>query len=152
MTGPRPGLASGGALDQSSIWGGISGEVSVFLFRLGADPGIRQLPGDPIEVTTEALRAGKAGAVFVGRMEYGPRALGARSIIASPSDAGVNDRLNDRLDRSEFMPFAPCVLEEDCERVFEITKVNRYAARFMTITCAVRRESARSAHSGRRAH
>ena len=34
------------------------------------------------------------------------------------------------------MPFAPFVLEEDAERVFEITDVNRYAARFMTITCA----------------
>ena len=37
------------------------------------------------------------------------------------------------------MPFASCVLEEDAERVFEITPVNRYAARFMTITTAVRR-------------
>jgi carbamoyltransferase len=73
-------------------------------------------------------------------MEFGPRALGARSIIASPSDAAINDNLNKRLDRSEFMPFAPFVLEEDAERVFEITPVNRYAARFMTITCAVRPE------------
>ena len=71
-------------------------------------------------------------------MEFGPRALGARSIIASPHDPAINDNLNARLDRSEFMPFAPCVLEEDAARVFEITPVNRYAARFMTITCAVR--------------
>jgi carbamoyltransferase len=73
-------------------------------------------------------------------MEYGPRALGARSIIASPADNDINDDLNKRLDRSEFMPFAPYVLEEDAARVFEITDVNRYAARFMTITCAVRPE------------
>ena len=121
-----------------SIWGGISDKVSI-----PASPQIPAsggFPANSIEVTTDALRAGKAGAIFVGRMEYGPRALGARSIIASPSDAAVNDRLNKRLDRSEFMPFAPCVLEEDCERVFEITKVNSYAARFMTITCAVRSE------------
>ena len=38
------------------------------------------------------------------------------------------------------MPFAPVVLEEDAERVFDITSVNRYAARFMTITCAVKPE------------
>ncbi len=69
-----------------------------------------------------------------------PALSGARSIIASPSDAAINDNLNKRLDRSEFMPFAPYVLEEDAERVFEITNVNRYAARFMTITCAVRPE------------
>jgi carbamoyltransferase len=78
--------------------------------------------------------------VYTGRMEFGPRALGARSIIASPSDPAVNDQLNKRLDRSEFMPFAPFVLDEDAGRVFEITPVNRYAARFMTITCAVRPE------------
>ncbi len=48
--------------------------------------------------------------------------------------------LNKRLDRSEFMPFAPYVLEEDAARVFEITDVNRYAAHFMTITCGVRPE------------
>ena len=74
------------------------------------------------------------------RMEYGPRALGARSIIASPTDPATTDKLNKRLSRSEFMPFAPYVLAEDAERVFEITPRNRYAARFMTISCAVRPE------------
>jgi carbamoyltransferase len=107
---------------------------------LEAGPGVRALAGDPVEVATSLIRAGKAGAIYVGRMEFGPRALGARSIIASPADAAINDSLNKRLDRSEFMPFAPYVLEEDAERVFEITNVNRYAARFMTITCAVRPE------------
>ncbi len=71
-------------------------------------------------------------------MELGPRALGARSILASPADAGINAELNRRLERSDFMPFAPFVLEEDSERVFEVTPINRYAARFMTITCRVR--------------
>jgi carbamoyltransferase len=100
----------------------------------------RRLPGDPIEIAAELVAAGRIGAVYTGRMEFGPRALGARSIIASPSDAAVNDQLNKRLDRSEFMPFAPFVLDEDADRIFEITPVNRYAARFMTITCAVRPE------------
>ncbi len=107
---------------------------------LRADMRVRALPGVPAEVATDLIQAGKAGAIYVGRMEYGPRALGARSIIASPAKADINDNLNKRLDRSEFMPFAPYVLEEDAERVFEITPVNRYAARFMTITCAVRPE------------
>jgi carbamoyltransferase len=107
---------------------------------LAAEPDVHRLPGDPVETAAQLVIAGAAGAVFAGRMEYGPRALGARSIIASPSDPAINDRLNARLDRSEFMPFAPYVLEEDAERVFEITPVNRYAARFMTITCAVRPE------------
>ena len=107
---------------------------------LRADLRVRPLPGTPAEVAAELIQAGKAGAIYTGRMEFGPRALGARSIIASPLDPSINDRLNRRLNRSEFMPFAPYVLEEDAERVFEITDVNRYAARFMTITCGVRPE------------
>jgi carbamoyltransferase len=105
-----------------------------------AAAGMRQLPGAAVETAVELIRAGKVGAIFAGRMEFGPRALGARSIIASPHDHAINDNLNKRLDRSEFMPFAPYVLEEDAERVFEITDVNRYAAHFMTITCAVKPE------------
>jgi carbamoyltransferase len=101
---------------------------------------VRRIGGDPAAVATGLICAGRAGAIYTGRMEFGPRALGARSIIASPADHGINDSLNKRLDRSEFMPFAPVVLEEDADRVFEITPVNRYAARFMTITCAVKPE------------
>lgn len=70
-------------------------------------------------------------------MEFGPRALGARSILASPADAEINRRMNARLQRTEFMPFAPYVLAEDAERVFGVTPANRYAARFMTITTSV---------------
>jgi carbamoyltransferase len=100
----------------------------------------RRIGGDPAAVATDLICSGQAGAIYAGRMEFGPRALGARSILASPADAGINDRLNERLSRSEFMPFAPVVLEEDAERVFDITPVNRYASRFMTITCAVKPE------------
>jgi carbamoyltransferase len=105
-----------------------------------ASAGMRRLAGRPVETSVGLIRAGKAGAIYTGRMEFGPRALGARSIIASPHDHAINDNLNKRLARSEFMPFAPFVLEEDASRVFEITDLNRYAARFMTITCGVRPE------------
>jgi len=108
--------------------------------HLGGAAGVRRLPGVPAEAAVARLAAGQAGAIYDGRMEYGPRALGARSILASPARADINDSLNKRLERSEFMPFAPYVLEEDCDRVFEITGVNRYATRFMTITCAVKDE------------
>ncbi len=108
--------------------------------RLAATSGVRRLAGNPAAVAADLVRAGKVGAIYAGRMEFGPRALGARSIIASPHDHAINDNLNKRLDRSEFMPFAPYVLEEDADRVFDITPVNRYAARFMTITCAVKPE------------
>ena len=54
--------------------------------------------------------------------------------------AAVNHELNERLQRTEFMPFAPVVAEEDAGAVFELGALNGYAARFMTITCAVRPE------------
>ena len=76
--------------------------------------------------------------VYSNRMEYGPRALGARSILASAVDSSINDILNRRLSRTEFMPFAPVVSEYDATEVFELSGVNMYATRFMTITCTVR--------------
>ena len=62
---------------------------------------------DPVEpVIAELLASGRVVARFNGRMEFGPRALGNRSILYHCSDASVNDWLNKRLDRTEFMPFA----------------------------------------------
>lgn len=55
---------------------------------------------------------------FQGRMEFGPRALGARSILASPLDAGMQQRLNQIKDREDFRPVAPVVLEEEAANWF----------------------------------
>ncbi len=98
----------------------------------------QNVAGGHIEETARLLESGAIVAIFTQGMEYGPRALGARTIMASPADARVNDRLNRRLQRTEFMPFAPVIAEEDVDTVFEIGSVNSYAARFMTITCGVR--------------
>jgi carbamoyltransferase len=148
------GLAAGGALqfllerDGMARWlerryrlehlyyGRDHGEAIDSL--LGGDPRFLLLPGAPVAKAAELIHAGKAVALYARGMEYGPRALGARSILAAPVDAGINDALNKRLERSEFMPFAPVVLEEDAETVFELGPRLRYAARFMTVTCAVR--------------
>jgi carbamoyltransferase len=130
-------LAQRRRLDNLYFGRDYDGEIDACLAR---EKKTRRLPGEPIATATELVEAGQAGAIYVGRMEHGPRALGARSIIANPTDPTINDVLNKRLDRSEFMPFAPYVLEEDAERVFDITPVNRYAAHFMTITCAVKPE------------
>jgi carbamoyltransferase len=71
---------------------------------------------------------------FEGRCEYGPRALGNRSILYKADDSSVNQWLNERLRRTEFMPFAPIVREEDAELLFVNTKPARYTGQFMTIT------------------
>jgi carbamoyltransferase len=56
---------------------------------------------------------------FQGRMEFGPRALGARSILASPIHAEMQSRLNDIKDREDFRPVAPAVLEDEAREWFE---------------------------------
>lgn len=101
---------------------------------------IHRIDGEPVQTAANLMNQGKAVAIFSARMEFGPRSLGARSIMASPLRRDINDSLNRRLDRSEFMPFAPVIAAEDARQVFDITDVNAYACRFMTITCDVKRE------------
>ena len=71
---------------------------------------------------------------FSGKMEYGPRALGNRSILADATDHSINDWLNDRLARTEFMPFAPSILEEHSAAYYRGWDRDQAAARFMTMT------------------
>ena len=71
---------------------------------------------------------------FNGRMEYGPRALGSRSILISPSDKTINQTVNTRLNRTEFMPFAPVVMDRYAKDYFIEYEENHIAAEFMTIT------------------
>lgn len=71
---------------------------------------------------------------FAGPMEYGPRALGNRSILYRPDEPEVNDWLNKRLGRTEFMPFAPVALAEDAHLYFKDLGGAMDTARFMTIT------------------
>lgn len=64
---------------------------------------------------------GKVVGWFQGRFEWGPRALGHRSILADPGTAAMRDHVNDRIKlREPFRPFAPVVLREDAERFFEV--------------------------------
>jgi carbamoyltransferase len=63
---------------------------------------------------------------FQGRMEFGPRALGARSILASPIHAEMQARLNDIKDREDFRPVAPVVLEEEAASWFTDARVSPF--------------------------
>ncbi len=82
----------------------------------------------------ELLARGKVVARFNGRMEYGPRALGNRTILYQTQDKSVNDWLNKHLKRTEFMPFAPVTLEKYANKCYKGIKGAEYAAKFMTIT------------------
>lgn len=71
---------------------------------------------------------------FAGRMEYGPRALGNRSILYPAQDPHVNQWLNHQLRRTEFMPFAPACLAEEATSLFRNLEGCEKTAEFMTIT------------------
>jgi carbamoyltransferase len=86
--------------------------------------------------SAELLAQGYVVCRFAGRMEYGPRALGNRSILYPTTDPTVNDWLNKRLTRTEFMPFAPVTLAEFADQCYEKLDGARYPAKFMTITVA----------------
>jgi len=90
-----------------------------------------------VEFTADALAAGKVVGWFQGRMEWGPRALGNRSILADPRRAEMKDVLNVRIKRREpFRPFCPSVLEERAGEYFE----QSYPEPFMVKVYRIRRE------------
>jgi carbamoyltransferase len=95
----------------------------------------RLADGPLAEQVADRLAAGRVVALSRGRLELGPRALGHRTILYQTGDATVNDWLNKRLDRTEFMPFAPVTLAEHADRCYRGLDRCRYASEFMTITC-----------------
>lgn len=94
---------------------------------------------DDVATETAALLAqNKIVAWFQGRMEFGPRALGARSLLASPVDPAMQARLNDLKDREDFRPVAPSVNHEDLADWFEPPDANGGASPFMLFVYGVR--------------
>jgi carbamoyltransferase len=88
-----------------------------------------------IEAVVAALiHRGHVVARHWGRMEFGPRALGARSILYRTTDPSVNRWLNERLKRTEFMPFAPACLPGFEQQLFQWNDAASTAAKYMTIT------------------
>lgn len=94
-------------------------------------------PEDPEDYIGELIYEGKIIGRFNGRLEWGPRALGNRSIIARPTDKAINDTLNARLKRTEFMPFAPSIIEDDAEDYLVNYNRDNIAANYMTVTYPV---------------
>ena len=76
---------------------------------------------------------------FQDKFEFGPRALGARSILVRPTDISTHKELNKRLKRYDTMPFAPIVMEEHFDKIFNNPK-SKYAAQFMTICYDTKQE------------
>jgi carbamoyltransferase len=81
---------------------------------------------DVAGAAAELLAQDKIIGWFQGRLEFGPRALGARSILASPINPEMQDRLNDIKDREDFRPVAPVVLEQEAPNWFKNASTSPY--------------------------
>ena len=79
------------------------------------------------EKVCDAINKGKVVGWFNGAMEFGPRALGARSIIGDPRKKNMQQIMNKKIKfRESFRPFAPSILEEDVNTQFELSKKSPY--------------------------
>ncbi|MFI2609687.1 carbamoyltransferase [Kitasatospora sp. NPDC018619] len=99
---------------------------------------VRHTP-DPHREAARLLHAEHVIGWFQGRMEFGPRALGARSILASPRAAETAARINAMIKRREaFRPFAPVVLAEHADEYFDLSVAGTLVYPYMLATAPVR--------------
>ncbi|NLH48947.1 MAG: carbamoyltransferase [Myxococcales bacterium] len=91
-------------------------------------------PADPAAEAARLLAAGQVVARFAGPTEYGPRALGNRSVLYDPRDPALQARLNAQLHRAWYMPFAPLVMASHAAQCFLNAAAAREPGRFMTIS------------------
>ena len=95
---------------------------------------------DLAKAVAAQLAAGKIVAWFQGRMEYGPRALGSRSILADPRDPHMRDRINMLIKKREgFRPFAPAVIAEKVAEFFEVKPGDTQLYEYMLCVTQVRK-------------
>jgi carbamoyltransferase len=90
-------------------------------------PHTRLAPGERAQRVAELVAAGNVVGLFQGRMEFGPRALGHRSIIGDPRDPELQSRMNLKIKyRESFRPFAPSVLAERAAEWFDLDAPSPY--------------------------
>ena len=93
-------------------------------------------PENLTQLVAELIVQGKVVGWFQGKMEFGPRALGNRSILADPRDPTMKDKINEKVKRREsFRPFAPAVLEENSKEYFDMTGLDD--SKYMLFTVPV---------------
>ena len=94
-----------------------------------------------LEVVASAISEGKIIGWFQGRMEFGPRALGGRSIIGDARNENMQSKMNLSIKfRESFRPFAPSVLEEEAARLFELDSPSPYMLLVAPVKDEIRRD------------
>jgi carbamoyltransferase len=122
MGAPRTIHAGGDSLKGGLLGPGFAPhEVAAFLDRTDVPHHRIEDPDERASVVAQALADGKVVAVLSGRMEFGPRALGARSILGDPRRADTQTTMNMKIKfRESFRPFAPAVLAEQACDYFDL--------------------------------
>jgi carbamoyltransferase len=128
---PNPGDA-GGSLGAAAL--AYGGKVHWNDAFLGRDIDASTLPHKLADEIVEELEKNGVVGVAVGRSEFGPRALGNRSLLADPRGKDAKDRVNGIKKRQKFRPFAPVVLEEHVEEYFYC-----HSSRYMSFVYRSRR-------------
>jgi carbamoyltransferase len=112
--------------------------ISSFLEQRGL-PAVWLAEEDLVTRIAAELAAGKVVGWFQGRMEFGPRALGSRSILADPRDRDMQRTMNLKIKfRESFRPFAPAVLERDADEYFDLRQPSPYMLLVGTVTAGKR--------------
>lgn len=117
----------------------FSQEINQFIKELQENLSLK-VQSASAEDIAQMLADNKIIGFYQGRMEAGPRALGHRSIIANTFRREINQELNDRLNRTEFMPFAPSMLDSISAEYLENYQPQEPASDYMTITYAVKKQ------------
>jgi carbamoyltransferase len=128
------GACLGPAFEQAEIEADLNG--------LGAPFEVMD-DAEMIACTARALADGQVVGWMQGRMEFGPRALGCRSILADPRVPGMRDRINTKIKQREtFRPFAPAVLREDAAEWFDLHVDSPYMLLVAEVAAGHRRPAA----------
>ncbi|MGA8765905.1 MAG: carbamoyltransferase [Candidatus Acidiferrales bacterium] len=129
---------------EHAYWGQEFGadEIRTFLESENIPHQEAQQTGELLDRVTEYLTGGKVVGWYQGRFEWGPRALGNRSILADPRNPSMKDIVNSKIKfREPYRPFAPSVTAECATKYFEMDQAARqYPARYMLYVMPVRPE------------
>ena len=129
-------------LMDHAYWGKSYGndEITNALSDLGVKASYVEDQQKLLDISVDKLQNGAVLGWFHNKSEWGPRALGNRSILADPRKAETKDLVNDKIKfREPFRPFAPAVLAEESERYFDFTNPDKHLpARFMLLVVPVK--------------
>lgn len=127
---PNPGDA-GSSLGAAALAYGK--KINWHTALLGTD-----IPGKyPVKKLIKQLKTKKIVGVASGKAEFGPRALGNRSLLADPRGAEIKDKVNEIKRRQKFRPFAPVILEEHVHDYFDMPK-NQNTSHYMQVVAPVK--------------